>query len=65
MAFPVNHKTVFVLDHSHVFGQSCAPVDLDQGGSSIGFLQPEKWPKNYRGVRFEKDACIYFQFWTF
>ena len=30
MAFPVNHKTVFVLDHSPVFGQSCAPLDLDQ-----------------------------------
>jgi len=30
MAFPVNHKTVFVLDHSPIFGQSCAPLDLDQ-----------------------------------
>ena len=30
MAYPVNHKTVFVLDHSPVFGQACAPLDLDQ-----------------------------------
>jgi hypothetical protein len=30
MAFPVNHKTVFVLDHGPLFSQHCDSVDFDQ-----------------------------------
>ena len=30
MSYPVNHKTVFVLDHGPVFSQPCDSIDFDQ-----------------------------------
>ena len=35
MSFPLSHKTVFVLDQSNVFAQTCETIEIEAVKSSV------------------------------